>query len=96
MEKYYKVSDVNAIVERLLHEPYYQHDGENFYNGVCTVDGELMCLETVALEEPKVGEWLSFTRPQQRWVLACSICDAASNVRTRYCPDCGAKMKVDM
>ncbi len=47
MEKYYRVSDVNARVERLLREPYYQYDGESFYHGVCAVNGELMCLEQV-------------------------------------------------
>ena len=92
MEKYYRVSDVNEILNKLAKEPAYYHEGEGFYNGVCAVEGELMCLEPVELEEPKVGEWLSFTRPQQQWVLACSICDAASNVMTKYCSTCGAKM----
>ena len=93
MEKYYRVSDVNEILKKLAKEPTYYHDGEGFYNGVCAVEGELMCLEPVELEESRVGEWLSFTRPQQQWVLACSICDATSNVMTKYCPNCGAKMK---
>lgn len=47
MEKYYKVSDVNEILNKLAKEPAYQHDGEDFYNGVCAVEGELMCLEPV-------------------------------------------------
>jgi hypothetical protein len=38
MEKYYKVSDVNEILNKLAKEPYYQHDGEDFYNGVCAVE----------------------------------------------------------
>lgn len=47
MEKYYRVSDVKEIIKKLAREPYYQHDGESFYNGVCAVDGELNCLEAV-------------------------------------------------
>jgi DNA-directed RNA polymerase subunit RPC12/RpoP len=57
MEKYYRVSDINEILNKLAKEPYYQHDGEDFYSGVCAVEGELMCLEPVELEEPKVAKW---------------------------------------
>lgn len=92
MEKYYRVSDVNEILNKLAKEPYYQHDGEDFYNRVCAVEGELICLDAVEIKEPRVGEWLSFTRPEQKWVFACSLCDEASNVKTKYCPNCGAKM----
>jgi hypothetical protein len=47
MEKYYKVSDVTEILNKLAKEPAYYHEGESFYNGVCAVEGELMCLEPV-------------------------------------------------
>ena len=47
MEKYYRVSDVNEIIEKLAKEPRYQHDGEDFYSGVYAVEGELICLDTV-------------------------------------------------
>jgi polyhydroxyalkanoate synthesis regulator phasin len=47
MEKYYKVSDINEILNKLVKEPAYYHEGEGFYNGVCAVGGELMCLEPV-------------------------------------------------
>ncbi len=57
MEKYYRVSDVKEIIKKLAREPYYQHDGESFYNGICAVDGELICLEPIEFEELKVGKW---------------------------------------
>lgn len=47
MEKYYRASDVNEILNKLTKEPYYQHDGEDFYNGIYAVEGKLMCLEPV-------------------------------------------------
>ena len=47
MEKYYRVSDINEILNKLAKEPAYCHEGEDFYNGVCAVEGELMCLEPV-------------------------------------------------
>ena len=47
MEKYYRVSDVNEILNKLAKEPAYYHEGEGFCNGVCAVEGELMCLEPV-------------------------------------------------
>jgi hypothetical protein len=57
MEKYYRVSDVNEILNKLAKEPAYYHDGEDFYNGVCAVEGELMCLDSVELEGSKVAKW---------------------------------------
>ena len=96
MEKYYKVSEVNEILNKLAKEPAYYHEGEGFYNGVCAVEGELICLDTVEIEEPKIGEWFSFTRPKQMWVFTCSLCDEASNIKTKYCPNCGAKMVMEI
>ena len=52
-------------------------------------------IENGELTEVKHGKWISFSRPQQPWVSACSVCGAASNTRTRYCPDCGAKMDLE-
>lgn len=47
MGKYYKVSEVQAILKKLAKEPYYQHQDEDFYAGICAFDGELMSLDTV-------------------------------------------------
>lgn len=47
MEKYYRVSDVTEILNKLSKEFAYYHEGEDFYSGVCAVEGELMRLESV-------------------------------------------------
>jgi hypothetical protein len=98
MEKCYRVSDVNEILNKLAKEPAYYHDGEDFYNGVCAVEGELMCLEPVMLEEPKVGKW-----EKRTWIIFdsektgfhCSECNTTWDSCTNFCPNCGAKMGVD-
>ena len=153
MEKYYRVSDINEILNKLAKEPAYCHEGEDFYNGVCAVEGELMCLEPVEadIDELKkeiaelrnrlhliwaigfdydgcnkveslkelIDELVSYTQlPREqvpditsrtgRWVQSeewaedytCSLCGNTAfkddhgnyNVRTKYCPHCGAKM----
>lgn len=46
-------------------------------------------------ENKKEAKWLSFTRPEQAWVMACSNCDYTVATCTPYCPECGAKMKGD-
>ncbi len=99
MEKYYRVSDVNEILNKLAKEPTYYHEGEDFYNGVCAVEGELMCLEPVALEEPKVGTWIPVsTKPGVHAGMKCSGCKARIsysehfNGQHLYCHKCGAKM----
>jgi predicted RNA-binding Zn-ribbon protein involved in translation (DUF1610 family) len=95
MEKYYRVSDVNEILNKLAKEPYYQHDGEDFYTGVCAVEGELMCLEPVELEEPKQGEWI-VCGDGDYVPFKCTACGNNTSwyhkQTAKYCPNCGAKM----
>jgi len=99
MEKYYRVSDVNEILNKLAKEPAYYHEGEGFCNGVCAVEGELMCLEQVILEEPKVAKWIpASTKPGVYAGMKCSECKARitysehSNGQHLYCHKCGARM----
>jgi hypothetical protein len=99
MEKYYRVSDVNEILNKLAKEPAYYHEGEGFYNGVCAVEGELMCLDSVELEEPKVGKWIPVSsKPGVHAGMKCSLCKARIsysehfNGQHLYCHKCGAKM----
>jgi DNA-directed RNA polymerase subunit RPC12/RpoP len=47
MEKYYRVNEVKEIIKKLAKEPAYQHDGEDFYAGVYTVESALTDLEEV-------------------------------------------------
>jgi hypothetical protein len=41
MARYYREEDIQAIIKRLIKEPAYQHEDEDFYVGVCAVEGEL-------------------------------------------------------
>jgi hypothetical protein len=91
MEKYYRVSDVNDIIKKLSGEPYYQHNGESFYNGVCAVDGELMCLEQYPIRE---GEWIIHTNYEGNINhYECSVCHQAQGHKSNYCEKCGADMR---
>jgi hypothetical protein len=99
MEKYYRVSDVNAIVEKLLREPYYQHDGESWYSGVSAMADALLFVTPAFVEEPKVGEWKyneSDTHGNKKPY--CSNCGEyhlsswSDYTGCIYCPNCGAKM----
>ena len=99
MEKYYKVRDVNKIVEKLAKEPSYQHNGEDFYSGVCAVEGEFMCLDAIEFEEPKIGKWIPVsTKPGVYTDMKCSLCGARIkyseffNGNYNYCYKCGARM----
>ena len=40
------------------------------------------------------GTWID--HQQGRWIYArCSECDKVHDVKTNYCPNCGARMEVD-
>jgi hypothetical protein len=47
MEKYYRASDIGALIEHLLRTPYYQHEGESWYSGVSAVWDNLIDLPAV-------------------------------------------------
>jgi DNA-directed RNA polymerase subunit RPC12/RpoP len=96
MEKYYRVGDVNEILNKLAKEPAYYHDGEDFYNGVCAVERELMCLEQVPDITSRTGHWIktSIDPDKVRW--KCSVCgketDLPNYEKANYCFNCGVKM----
>jgi rubrerythrin len=93
MEKYYRVSDVDAIVEKLLREPYYQHDGESWYSGVSAMADALTFVTPMFVEEPKVSKWID-SDPAEWQCSRCKYKVERWN-NTLYCPACGAKMKVE-
>jgi rubrerythrin len=92
MERYYKASDVHDVISALAHEPYYKHEYESFYEGVCAVEGELQCLEQFEINEQRLGRWLG--EDPSEW--ECSLChyEVERWNNTPYCPGCGAKMEV--
>lgn len=48
-EEYIKLSDVQAILERLKKEPGYWHTGETFYAGVYSVESEIVDLPRIQI-----------------------------------------------
>lgn len=88
MERYYKASEVEAIICKLMREPYYQHESEDFKAGVGAVEGELIFLESVELEEPKEATRGLHLGHQYY----CSNCGELTYMY-RYCASCGAKIK---
>jgi hypothetical protein len=95
MEKYYKVSDVNEILNKLAKEPAYYHDGESFYHGVCAVEGELMCLEPVELSRLAAWEHKTSTPGGIHDTYGCTNCGFTTSRTTDFCGGCGAYMRGD-
>lgn len=88
MERYYKASEVEAIICKLMREPYYQHEEEDFKAGVSAVEGELMFIDAVELEEPKEATKGLHLGHQYY----CSNCGELTYMY-KYCASCGAKVK---
>lgn len=43
-------------------------------------------------QKPKEGEWIDEQRG--RWIYAkCNLCGKVQDVRSNYCPNCGARMR---
>jgi hypothetical protein len=83
MEKYYRVSDVNEILNKLAKEPAYYHEGEGFYNGVCAVEGELMCLEPVEADIDELKKEVADLNNRRHliWAIGCDY-DGCNTVKS--------------
>ncbi len=104
MEKYVKLKDVNDLLMKMYREPRYQHEDEDYYSGVAQVAGMLVGIETIELEEPKEGKWISkYWRTEDDWSgfnhrsIECSVCkiEIYNGEPTDYCPHCGADMRLE-
>lgn len=94
MEKYIKLQDVYDLLNKMVREPRYQHEDEDYYSGVAQVAGELVGIDTIEIEEPKHGKWVAkavMIRTPSALNYTCSVCGTEGHC-TPYCPNCGAKM----
>lgn len=58
MSKYYEVEAVKEVIERLIKEPAYQHEDEDYYAGVSNVESQLQMLPiTEAVSKSEMEYW---------------------------------------
>ena len=108
MEKYYKASDIGALIEQLLRTRYWEHEGESWYSGVSAVWDELTNLTPIELEEPLYAQWKTREAKNDYLWVECSNCGflvenykaietgkSSTDVigyKWHACPKCTAKM----
>ena len=106
--RFIKLSDINNIINELLKEPAYQHEGEDFYSGVNAVECEIACLDAYLLDKSIVAHWMTREHKNDYLWVECSNCGflvenyKAVNVgksstdiigyKYHACPKCTAKM----
>lgn len=101
-----RLIDANALYTKLgkmAREPYYQHDGDDYYVGIADASMEVHCAPTVDAVEVVHGEWSTIEDDYTGMVaLQCSECnqewwfeDEPPMKIYHYCPNCGAKMDGD-
>lgn len=87
MDTYIKLSDINNLLTRLCNEPHYQHEGENWFAGVCSVAHEITSLPVADVAEvvyAHKGLHLGS-------MYYCSNCGKLAYL-DKYCSNCGAKI----
>lgn len=109
--EYYSRKDVEDIIKKLTKEPYYYHEGEDFYSGVNAVDVEIACLDTYVFDESITAHWMTREHKNDYLWVECSNCGfrvesyKAVNVgksstdivgyKYHSCPKCTAKMVME-
>lgn len=95
-KEYIERGQVLEIINRLSNEPYYQHNGETFYDGVSAVDLEILTIPTADVAEVKHGYWAyNENHGAHESPYLCSEClaDGSSDIQgEKYCYNCGAEM----
>lgn len=110
MESYYKTKEVDAIICKLLKEPKYQHEGEDFKAGVSAVECELADLATIVEYEELTAMWLTREHRNDYLWVECSNCGflvenynavelgiSSTDIKGykwHACPKCTAKMRM--
>ena len=72
--EYYSRKDVEDIIRKLAKEPRYQHDGEDFYSGVCAVESEIACLNAYVFDESIAAHWKTKEDKNDFLWVECSNC----------------------
>jgi hypothetical protein len=65
---YINRKDALEILKKLSREPYYQHDGEDYYVGVAEATGEIYSMPSVKVEDYK-------EIAKKLWIYICIIDD---------------------
>ena len=108
MEKYIKLQDVYDLLNKMVIEPRYQHEDEDYYSGVAQVAGELVGVPAIELEEPLYAQWKTREAKNDYLWVECSNCGfwvenykavelgvSSTDVigyKWHACPKCTAKM----
>lgn len=92
MEKYIKLQDVYDLLNKMVIEPRYQHEDEDYYSGVAQVAGELVGVPAIELEGTKAGKWIKAPCSEKDGDATCSVCGHWDWSDCNYCSNCGAKM----
>lgn len=73
MEKYYRVSDVGAVIEKLLKTPYCQLNSESWYSGVSAVWDALLTTTSVEADIDELKKEVADLNNRRHliWAIGC-------------------------
>ena len=92
---YINRKDALEILRKLSREPYYQHEGEDYYVGIAEATGEIYSMPSEAVIPVVHADWVV---PDKHYPITCSHCmleflwDDDEEYIPKYCPECGAQM----
>ena len=95
-----QTEDAIETLGRLAKEPYYQHDGEDYYVGVAEATGEIHSMPAVEVKEVVHAKWEKPVLIDGHWYRTCSNCFYGSahgaygnkEFMPMFCSNCGAIM----
>ena len=100
MPEYIEKGNALCLLGNLAKEPAYQHDGEDYYVGICEASGVINEIQPVDVAPVRHGQWIETPRLYYgAKQYECSLCysDTFWNkhcITEKYphCPNCGAIM----
>lgn len=79
-----RLIDADALKEYLY---------EKIFGAKGKIDAWVDAQPTIEAEPVRHGRWMMYATPDDHNIwFACSLCNAAQNKESTYCPNCGARM----
>ena len=94
MDEYIKKESALCLLRNLAKEPAYQHDGEDYYVGICEASGVINEMNPADVAPVQHAKWEVVVGSDGKEHMICTGCRKQQDLTGvfSYCQNCGCRM----